>query len=97
MLSDQPLVRSDDLIALAERFRLGNSLIVASEYSGSFGVPALFGREVFGDLMNLTGDAGAKSIIKQHLDKVSKIKLPAAAIDIDSLDDYQDLIKGKYQ
>src|SRR5678815_5295493 len=33
MLSDQPLVRSDDLIALAERFRSGNSLIVASEYN----------------------------------------------------------------
>jgi len=97
VLSDQPLIRSDDLIPIVERFRSNNSPIVASEYGGSFGVPALFGREVFEDLMDLTGDAGAKSIIKHHLDKVSMIKLPAASVDIDSLDDYQDLIKGKYK
>ena len=95
MLSDQPFVRGDDLIALAERFRSNNSLIVASEYGGSFGVPALFGREVFGDLMNLSGDAGAKSIIKHHLDKVSMIELPGASVDIDSLDDYENLVREK--
>jgi len=45
--------------------------------------------------MNLSGDAGAKSIIKHHLDKVSMIELPRASVDIDSLDDYENLVRGK--
>jgi molybdenum cofactor cytidylyltransferase len=91
-LCDQPLVTSNDLISLGERFRSNNAPIVASAYGDSFGVPALFSRELFGELMKLPGDAGAKSIIKAHIDTASLIELPSAAVDIDSFNDYEKLI-----
>jgi molybdenum cofactor cytidylyltransferase len=37
--------------------------IVVSAYADTLGVPALFDRSCFGDLLQLTGDSGAKGII----------------------------------
>jgi molybdenum cofactor cytidylyltransferase len=41
--------------------------IIASEYVGTLGVPALFEREYFPELASLNGAAGAKQIVGAHV------------------------------
>jgi CTP:molybdopterin cytidylyltransferase MocA len=60
--------------------------LVASSYRGALGAPALFPRRLFPELRALTGDRGARSVIRLHLDAVP-IDWSAGARDIDTLVD----------
>jgi molybdenum cofactor cytidylyltransferase len=85
-LVDQPLVDAAALKRLVAAFG-GERRIVASAYSNTIGVPAVFGREHADDLMRLTGDAGAGSWLRSRPSEVTSVPLDAAAIDIDTLSD----------
>jgi molybdenum cofactor cytidylyltransferase len=89
MLCDQPLIDGEKLFKLIHSYEETGCPIVASEYSGTLGVPALFDRSMFDELMRLTGDEGAKSVIKNHLDQVARVPMPEAAFDIDSMSDIE--------
>jgi molybdenum cofactor cytidylyltransferase len=91
MLCDQPLVTSGTLQRIADVYSETNAKVVASEYNDTLGVPALFDRSLFDELRSLSGDKGAKSIINRHLNEVAKLYAPEAAIDIDTLADYERL------
>jgi molybdenum cofactor cytidylyltransferase len=92
MLCDQPLVTSGVIRRLVESHFTRRSLFVASEYEGEggkiVGVPALFSRTLFAELMELRGAAGAKRIITRHATEGSIIDVPEAAFDVDTPDDY---------
>lgn len=64
-------------------------LIIASEYAGTLGVPALFNKSLFSEIMTLKGSEGAKQVIKKHVHQVFGIFFLAGAIDIDTPKDYQ--------
>jgi molybdenum cofactor cytidylyltransferase len=70
--------------------------IVASQYHNSVGVPALFPAAYFPQLLALTGDKGAKALLKQCTDKVLTISLPEAELDIDSVADF-DYLNSRFQ
>ena len=89
LLCDQPRVDAAKLIDLLEAYETTGEPIVASEYNNTLGVPALFDRSMFGELMRLTGDQGAKSVIKHHINRVRRVSMPEAAFDIDSLADVE--------
>jgi molybdenum cofactor cytidylyltransferase len=83
MLADQPLVDAGSLRRILASF--GNAgRIVASEYGGIIGAPAMFGCEYFQDLMELDGDAGAGKWLRGHSSEVTTIALPEAAVDVDT-------------
>jgi molybdenum cofactor cytidylyltransferase len=65
--------------------------IIASEYSGTLGVPALFNRTLFSELMALKSTEGAKKLIKKHIHEVFSVPFPEGAIDIDTPKDYERL------
>jgi molybdenum cofactor cytidylyltransferase len=92
MLCDQPFVTSGIIRRLVETYRAQRTLIVASEYEAegakTLGVPALFSRPLFTELMELRGAAGAKRIIARHAAEGSVIAVPEAAFDVDTPDDY---------
>jgi molybdenum cofactor cytidylyltransferase len=89
-LMDQPLITSSHLTTLIEKFAVTRSTIVAAKYSGITGVPALFSREIFDELLRLEADRGARSIIRGRQD-VLMITLEEAAIDIDTIADLEDV------
>jgi molybdenum cofactor cytidylyltransferase len=96
MLCDQPLVGPETIERLIAAHAAERKPIVASRYNFTFGVPALFGREIFDELMTLEGDAGAKSVIKKHLkEKVAFVDAPEAALDIDTMEQYESLIASE--
>jgi|SRR5947209_11749232 len=89
-LMDQPNVTASHLGRFAATFIEEGSLIIAAEYSGTTGVPALFARPLFNELLQLEGDQGARSIIRK-LSNITTISLDEAAIDIDSPSDLESL------
>jgi molybdenum cofactor cytidylyltransferase len=95
MLCDQPFVNTELIDTLIERCRETRTTIVATEYAGARGVPALFARELFGEIAGLRGNEGARQIIRNHLDDTVVVPFAAAAIDIDTQQDYEALRVAK--
>ncbi len=87
-LCDQPAVTPEllsQLISLCSH----EKPIAATEYNQILGVPTCFDRSIFPELLLLRGDAGAKRVIAQDSTRVAAHPFPQAALDIDTLDDYQ--------
>jgi molybdenum cofactor cytidylyltransferase len=92
MLCDQPHVTAEVISALVAWYRTTGSPVVASSYSGSFGVPALFGAALFTELEQLEGGAGAKQVVKKHAAQAHFVPFPAGAVDVDTPQDFSRLV-----
>jgi molybdenum cofactor cytidylyltransferase len=88
---DQPFVNAATLRQLIQLHLENGKTIVASAYAETLGIPALFDRSCFGDLLQLRGDSGAKGVILAGRHDVAPFNFPAAAIDIDTTADYEKL------
>lgn len=93
MLCDQPKVTTKLLNTIIMSYQLTGKLIVACEYEEILGVPALFDRSLFPELLKLKGDQGAKGIITRYADAAVQISFPEGAIDIDTPFDYEALTR----
>ncbi|WP_299001438.1 nucleotidyltransferase family protein [uncultured Tenacibaculum sp.] len=93
MLADQPHVTSEYLNSLIEASKKNPSNIIASNYQGSVGVPAIFPKNYFNDLLDLKGDKGAKNFLLQQNNNVIKVNSTQNLLDIDTPEDYQHLLK----
>lgn len=95
MLCDQPFVSDEILKRLANAYQSRQALLVASEYESKGerirGVPALFSRRLFPELMELRGAEGARHVVARHAMKASFIPVPEAAFDVDTPEDYRAL------
>lgn len=90
-LADQPFVSKDNLLELKNKFLESKKPIVAAEYNGIIGVPALFAKKIFKEFAGISGDKGAKTIIEKYRKTLVTINLPEAALDIDTNEDYLNL------
>jgi molybdenum cofactor cytidylyltransferase len=89
MACDQPHVSGEVLDRiLGARENAGTSL-AACEYDGSPGIPALFAREHFPELLQLGGDRGARSVLLGHPDRVARVPWEGGAVDIDTPGDME--------
>jgi molybdenum cofactor cytidylyltransferase len=91
MLCDQPYVTAVLINDLVRAYHGTGKGMIASEYGGTLGVPALFGREHFAELSRLSGAAGAKGLIAAHASEVVSVPFPKGLTDIDTPEDYQQL------
>lgn len=89
MLCDQPFVSTQIVDRLVAVYQATGKLIIASEYAEILGVPALFSRALFSELRALSGDVGARQVIKQHAQAVFAVPFPEGAIDLDTPKDYE--------
>ena len=88
-LGDQPLVTPEFLRKLRENHAASEHAIVAAWYSGTVGVPALFARAAFPQLLALGPNQGCKGVILKNQARATFVDCPEAALDIDTPDDYQ--------
>lgn len=88
---DQPLVTADILRELTGVYAASRPPLVACEYAGATGVPALFDRSLFVSLRALAGDEGARSVIVRHRATAVVVPFPDAAMDVDTAEDVQRL------
>jgi molybdenum cofactor cytidylyltransferase len=91
LLADQPLISSESLNRLVATWRRRPRSIVASHYGAVTGVPAIFPRWCFPDLAALSGDQGARILLRRYVDHVVRLALPEAAVDIDYPEDLLNL------
>lgn len=91
VLSDQPYVNQELLNALLKLYRPAEEGIMASEYKDILGVPALFDRAYFQELMGLSGDSGARKLISAFRARVASVKFERGVLDIDTEADLKHL------
>ena len=91
---DQPFVSSSLFEQLFEKQNKSGKHIVASAYADTIGTPALFTKKYFDALMGLTGDQGAKILLKKYSDDLATVDFPDGYIDIDTQADYENLLNG---
>ncbi len=94
LVCDQPFVNSNLLEKLIAEFETTNAPIVACRYGETVGVPALFAREKFPELLALEPSHGAKHLIKRFPEQVAVVRFPEGAFDVDTPDDYEKLIEN---
>jgi molybdenum cofactor cytidylyltransferase len=95
MLADQPAVTAEDLRRLISTWRRQPQCIVAAHYAGTAGVPAIFPREDFTALAGLRGDTGARALLKRGGERLIRVPLQSAEIDIDTPEDLLKLQPGE--
>ncbi len=83
-LADQVAVTADDLRQLVTRWEQQPDRIVAAQYAGTIGVPAIFPADLFRELFELQGDRGARAVLRRHPERVISVPMPAAAQDVDT-------------
>jgi molybdenum cofactor cytidylyltransferase len=87
MLVDQAAVTAEDLKRLVNAWRRQPDYIAAARYGTTTGVPAIFPRSSFPDLQSLRGDTGARVLLQRNPDRVVRVPMASAAIDIDTPED----------
>lgn len=89
-LCDQVAITEADFKRLCDAYEASKrderSPIVCAAYAGGLGVPAIFPRAYFPQLIALEGDRGAKQLL--YANPVLSIPLEAAAIDIDTYEQW---------
>ena len=89
---DQPYVSAELISRLIEEQTNSQREMVASAYAGTIGVPALFTYACFEKLLSLGDQQGAKALLLAQVDAVGRVDFAEGAIDIDTPEDYADLI-----
>jgi molybdenum cofactor cytidylyltransferase len=87
LVCDQPHVTAETVSALRALREKERKAVVACEYAGSPGVPALFDRSAFAKLQCLADESGAKSVILQSKPPASLLPFFKGEIDIDTSED----------
>jgi molybdenum cofactor cytidylyltransferase len=90
MLCDQPNITDRSLNQLLDSYhsRPDHIGIIAAKYDGQLGVPVIFSKQYFSDLRTLSGDTGAKKLLKRYQSCVLSVQLPEASLDLDTFNDF---------
>ena len=86
-LCDQVAVTADDLRRLYVAWRRHPILIAAALYSGAPGLPAIFPRWAFSDLLELRGDRDPRLLLRRSTDRLVRVPMSNAALDLDTPED----------
>lgn len=97
MVGDQPFVTATLLNDLLDVYRKEQRSIVASKYETTFGTPVLFTNKFFTELLELTGDVGAKSLVRKYMSEAAFVSFPQGEIDIDTMEDYKKVESGRHK
>jgi molybdenum cofactor cytidylyltransferase len=92
LLADMPLIATRHVVQLVEAFAAakGDSAIIVPFHRGQRGNPVLWGRDHFSELMHLSGDIGARTLLERHAQCVVRVESPddAVLVDVDSPQDW---------
>ncbi|AIF99125.1 nucleotidyltransferase family protein [Alteromonas australica] len=92
-LADLPCLTDGDYRALLHASEREPEHIICCEWQGNYTVPAIFPQKAFEELIQLSGDKGAKHLIShwQENGKVTAVSIPNAQWDIDTPEDWDQL------
>lgn len=87
LLGDQVAVTTDDLRRLFAAWRRHPILIAAALYSGAPGLPAIFPRWAFSDLLELRGDRDPRLVLRRNVDRLVRVPMQNAGVELDTPED----------
>jgi len=87
VLCDQVGVTTDDLKRLFAAWRRHPVLMAAALYAGAPGMPAVFPRWAFSDLLELRGDRDARLVLRRNVDRLVRVPMSNAGLDLDTPED----------
>jgi molybdenum cofactor cytidylyltransferase len=92
---DQPLIRPNLINSLIEKFADGTAWIIAPCFKGQARNPILLRRNLFPELLKLTGDGDGRLLIDKHKKKTALVewKEEVSFLDVDVHEDYERLKK----
>jgi molybdenum cofactor cytidylyltransferase len=93
MVCDQPFVTATLLKEIISKKNQYGNEVVACGYGNTLGTPALFGKEIFPELLQLKGDSGAKKIILKYAESTLVVQFPMGNLDVDTREDYKSLLQ----
>jgi len=89
LLADQPLIDGAYLEKLIETWCSSDADIIMSEYNDTIGPPAIFSKSTFESLAVLSGDEGARPIVKSGRYNIATMSEQIENPDIDKPEDLQ--------
>lgn len=91
---DMPFVKPETVQRLIQVFFDGEGSIVFPLFNGKRGHPVLFGKEIFPEFIDISGDMGGREILKRNSDRICPVLVddPGVFIDIDCRDDYEKIL-----
>ncbi|HZO73464.1 MAG TPA: nucleotidyltransferase family protein [Ktedonobacteraceae bacterium] len=96
LLGDQPMMTAHILDSLIAARQATGKRIIAPLYEGQRGNPILFEASLFPELLAVTGDEGARSVIEHHRQEVATVELGSAVAtyDVDTWEAYQQVFQS---
>ena len=80
LVSDQPLLRQESVIELAELWKQQPDKIVALGHDGVRGNPCLFPARFFPELLELREDRGGNTVIRRHEEELILLEVDGAEL-----------------
>ncbi|HEV8596183.1 MAG TPA: nucleotidyltransferase family protein [Candidatus Dormibacteraeota bacterium] len=95
LLGDQPLVGSRTVATLLRAWRREGSRPAVAVAQGDDGwtPPVILSRELWGELLALEGDAGARQVLHGRPELLDMVPAPGRPDDIDTPDDYAKIVR----
>ncbi|MGD8493571.1 MAG: nucleotidyltransferase family protein [Desulfobacterales bacterium] len=95
LLADQPLVDAVTLNYLLKQFWSSHKNICVPTYAGRIGNPCIFGSHFYPQIMQISGDIGARRIIQANPEQVQEVQIqnPHFFLDVDTPHDLEKIKK----
>ncbi|MCM3760066.1 nucleotidyltransferase family protein [Alkalihalobacillus oceani] len=98
LLGDQPDIGQAALDQLIELYEKRRYPIIQTVYQTARSHPVLFSKELFPELLSVTGDQGARQLIREYQELVHSLHVTARLPeDIDTVEDYQAYLRKRKQ
>lgn len=96
VVCDQPLLGQAHLESILSEYNTIGTSIVASGYDQTEGVPALFDKKHFPELLGLKDREGAKRLIEKEGKEKTVIPFPEGKIDLDTPEDLRNFLNRSH-
>jgi molybdenum cofactor cytidylyltransferase len=93
MVCDQPHISTVHLNNIIDRFIEESPVAVASQYKGTYGVPAIFDRIAFSNLLSISDQAGAKTVLQNWEGDLRLVSFNGGEIDLDTPEEYKQYLE----
>ncbi|WP_276392096.1 nucleotidyltransferase family protein [Eudoraea chungangensis] len=93
LLADQPFINKNNLNTYLDKGNKFPKKIIATNYGLKHGVPALFPKSFFKQLITLNRDYGAREILETNRENILALKNNINLVDLDTMKKYHQLKK----